>query len=181
MRKAFTAHARFLAARLGFRYRGAATRYVVIILTFACSAALHVASAPVSLRCGIAPQLQFYTSVVAAIVGEDLLLKALNTALASQKATAASSGKADPKSVPITPRTAEKQPVQSSGGESGDEDELPALWVRSIGYAWVSLFFLWSGSKLVYSTQHCMYSPHRPWIPEWTGVVLDRNRSVGVE
>ena len=181
MRKAFTAHARFLAARLGFRHRGAATRYVIILLTFGCSAALHVASAPVSLRCGIAPQLRFYASVVAAIVGEDLFLKAVRAIVASKDSSTAIGSKQDQKSVPITPRTCEKQPVRSAGAEGEDEGELPALWIRMIGYAWVALFFLWSGSKLIYSTQSCIYGPPAPWIPEWSGTVLDANRSVDVE
>ena len=158
MRKAFTVHARTLAARLGFRQRSSATRYAIIILTFACSAVLHIASAPVPLRCGIFPQFRFYATVIAAIVAEDFALRAVGALLAQKSSVDRTAReKKDLKPAIVTPRTCERQPIRSA--EDAAEDETPSLWLRLVGHAWVACFFLWAGSKLIYHTQMCMYGP----------------------
>lgn len=75
MRKAFTSHAVFIVNG-AFRLprRGQISRYLIIIVTFLISAALHIASGIAPVRCNFYPQLRYYTSIAGTLMLEDAVM-----------------------------------------------------------------------------------------------------------
>ncbi|MCJ1393532.1 hypothetical protein MMC18_006407 [Xylographa bjoerkii] len=75
MRKAFTSHAVFIVNRvLHLPRNNAASRYLIIILTFLISAGLHVAAGIAPFRCAVYAQTRYYFSIAAAIILEDAVI-----------------------------------------------------------------------------------------------------------
>lgn len=81
MRKAFTSHAAFVVNKiLRFPQNSQVSRYLIVIVTFAISALLHIVSATTSFQCGAAAQIRYYASIVLAIFIEDTVIWAYRSA-----------------------------------------------------------------------------------------------------
>lgn len=185
MRKAFTVHALlFLNNVLGLPRRNRFSRSLTIIATFMISAALHIVAAPdVPLRCAVWPQMRYYLSVAGAIFAEDVIMRLYQSVtyktsggpkssrpyksdaadqLSSAKTTETLKPNGSTEGLRITkqtqPSTAEElseshEPV----GQHRVEDPISLKW-RIVGYCWVVAFSVWASSKLIYSTQQCLFT-----------------------
>ena len=185
MRKAFTVHALVILNNvLGLPRSNKFSRSLVIITTFMISALLHIAAAPdVPLRCSIMPQMRYYLSVAGAIFAEDQTIRLYKLAtskksggssaprplegdtldsLSSAKATTALRSNGSMAELRTSKRT---QPSTTDGilesrelaEQNRVEDSISLKW-RILGYCWVVAFSVWASSKLIYSTQQCLFT-----------------------
>ncbi|KAL9120416.1 MAG: hypothetical protein Q9187_003026 [Circinaria calcarea] len=185
MRKAFTVHAFVILNNvLGLPRSSRFSRPLIIIATFMISALLHIAAAPdVPLRCSVMPQMRYYLSVATAIFAEDQIIRLYMLAtskksegsngtrplegdtvksLSSAKTTTALRSNGSMAKLRTSKRT---QPSSTDeilesrelAEQNRVEDSIGLKW-RIVGYCWVAAFCVWASSKLVYSTQQCLFT-----------------------
>ena len=185
MRKAFTVHGLVILNNVfGLPRSNRFSRSLNIIATFMISAALHIVAAPdVPLRCSVWPQTRYYLSVAAAIFAEDVMIKFYQSVTSKSSGSPKSSrplesDTVDQPSSATTTATLNpngftgglritKQTQSSTAGRALEsreptrqhkvEDPISLKW-RIVGYCWVVAFSVWASSKLIYSTQQCLFT-----------------------
>lgn len=185
MRKAFTVHALIILNNvLGLPRSNRFSRSLIIIATFMISAALHIVAAPdVPLRCSVWPQIRYYLSVAAAIFTEDAIMRLYQSViskksggpksprplkgdtvdqLSSAKTTTILKPNGSSEGLRITKQTQPLTTCEILGSreptrQHGVGVPISLKW-RIVGYCWVVAFSVWASSKLIYSTQQCLFT-----------------------
>ena len=181
MRRALTAHASLLTYYVVWAVtlsrpkslRFPAARYLTTIFTFLASAAMHVATCPGLELHMIRPELWLHLGTAVAIVLEDLVMKSyqqtwrwmnrgsLKLKQATQyteaiETSACATGSTKNKTAVSRRRKGARSDAISEKSPVEIVDDLkaftppPALW-RGFGYIWVTAFWTWSISGLMFS------------------------------
>jgi hypothetical protein len=135
---------------------------------------MHVFVAPnIPLRCQLWPQLRFYLSIAGAIILEDLVTLAYRR-LISKKADRVSSNGTAIKSEEHKAKASSREDKSAQDNElkrrgkvemdttapsvpsAENSIEPTPIILRTIGYAWVAFFEVWSTSKSLYLIRQCL-------------------------
>ncbi|KAG8629454.1 hypothetical protein KVT40_003319 [Elsinoe batatas] len=136
-RKALTAPAVALCRLIGLPRRSPITRFMISVLAFYVTCIMHILAMPRLERCGSYPQFRYYTAIIAAMILEDVVIKAYEI------------WKGHSQHVPQSATVVEKSAADAyaAGEKAGPQPSLP---LRLLGYTWVLCFNIWASSITVY-------------------------------